>query len=315
MIRSPSCIMIASMQGDKIYMKSKAGIREEFYFYLFVIPWIIGFLIFTAYPILSSVFFSLSEYDGITPSKFVGTANYAALFKDELFYKSISTTFLYTAVSVPLTTLLSLLFALLLNSIVKLQNIFRTMLYFPSMVSGATMALLWTVIFRPSSGLIDSLLSVFGLKGPDWLINERTALLAIIIMSFWGVGGGMVIFLAGLKSVPAAYYEAAILDGAGSFKRFLHITMPLISPVVLFQVIMVIIDSFQVFTPAYVMTHGGPHYATWFYVYYLYRSAFMDSNIGYSSAMGWLLLIFVSVVSFYVIKTSSRIVYYEGGKD
>lgn len=296
-------------------MKSKAGIREEFYFYLFVIPWIIGFLIFTAYPILSSVFFSLSEYDGITPSKFVGTANYAALFKDELFYKSISTTFLYTAVSVPLTTLLSLLFALLLNSIVKLQNIFRTMLYFPSMVSGATMALLWTVIFRPSSGLIDSLLSVFGLKGPDWLINERTALLAIIIMSFWGVGGGMVIFLAGLKSVPAAYYEAAILDGAGSFKRFLHITMPLISPVVLFQVIMVIIDSFQVFTPAYVMTHGGPHYATWFYVYYLYRSAFMDSNIGYSSAMGWLLLIFVSVVSFYVIKTSSRIVYYEGGKD
>lgn len=296
-------------------MKSKAGIREEFYFYLFVIPWIIGFLIFTAYPILSSVFFSLSEYDGITPSKFVGMANYAALFKDELFYKSISTTFLYTAVSVPLTTLLSLLFALLLNSIVKLQNIFRTMLYFPSMVSGATMALLWTVIFRPSSGLIDSVLSVFGLKGPDWLINERTALPAIIIMSFWGVGGGMVIFLAGLKSVPAAYYEAAILDGAGSFKRFLHITMPLISPVVLFQVIMVIIDSFQVFTPAYVMTHGGPHYATWFYVYYLYRSAFMDSNIGYSSAMGWLLLIFVSVVSFYVIKTSSRIVYYEGGKD
>ena len=296
-------------------MKSRAAIREEFYFYLFVIPWIIGFLIFTAYPIVSSVFFSLSEYDGITPSKFVGMANYTALFKDELFYKSISTTVLYTAISVPLTTLLSLLFALLLNSIVKLQNVFRTMLYFPSMVSGATMALLWTVIFRPSSGLIDSVLSVFGLKGPDWLINEHTALPAIIIMSFWGVGGGMVIFLAGLKSVPAAYYEAAILDGAGSFKRFLHITLPMISPVVLFQVIMVIIDSFQVFTPAYVMTHGGPHYATWFYVYYLYRSAFMDSNIGYSSAMGWLLLIFVSVVSFYVIKTSSRVVYYEGGKD
>lgn len=298
-----------------MHMKSRASIREEFYFYLFVIPWIIGFLIFTAYPIVSSVFFSLSEYDGITPSKFVGMANYTALFKDELFYKSISTTVLYTAISVPLTTLLSLLFALLLNSIVKLQNVFRTMLYFPSMVSGATMALLWTVIFRPSSGLIDSVLSVFGLKGPDWLINEHTALLAIIIMSFWGVGGGMVIFLAGLKSVPAAYYEAAILDGAGSFKRFLHITLPMISPVVLFQVIMVIIDSFQVFTPAYVMTHGGPHYATWFYVYYLYRSAFMDSNIGYSSAMGWLLLIFVSVVSFYVIKTSSRVVYYEGGKD
>ncbi len=298
-----------------MFMKSRAGIREEFYFYLFIIPWIIGFLIFTAYPIISSIYFSLSEYDGITPSQFVGMANYTALFKDELFYKSIGTTFLYTAISVPLTTLLSLVFALLLNSATKLQNIFRTMLYFPSMVSGATMALLWSVIFRPNSGLIDSVLSVFGLKGPDWLINEHTALLAIIIMSLWGVGGGMVILLAALKSVPAAYYEAAILDGAGAFKRFLNITMPMISPVVLFQVIMVIIDSFQVFTPAYVMTQGGPHYATWFYVYYLYRSAFMDSNIGYSSAMGWLLLIFVSIVSFYVIKTSSGVVYYEGGKD
>ncbi len=296
-------------------MKIRGRAREEFYFYLFVTPWIIGFLAFTAYPVISSIYLSLAQYDGLTAMRFIGMENYAELFKDELFYKAIGNTFIYTAASVPLSILLSLAFAVLLNNVKAFKNTFRIMLYFPSMVSGATMALLWSVIFRPSSGLVDYILSFFGLKGPDWLLNERTALPAIIIMSLWGVGGGMVIFLAALKSVPISYYEASILDGAGVFKRFVNITLPMISPVVLFQVIMAIIDSFQVFTPAYVMTQGGPHYATWFYVYYLYRSAFMDSNIGYSSAMGWLLLIFVSVLSFYVIKISRKVVYYEGGKN
>lgn len=296
-------------------MKIKGSAREEMYFYLFISPWIIGFLIFTAFPVISSLILSFNQYDGVTPMKFIGLDNYKNLFKDELFYRSIKTTFLYTIISVPLLTSLSLVFALLLNKVKVFQNTFRTMLYFPSMVSGVTMSLLWLGIFNPQTGLIDYILGMFGVQGPEWLLDERFALPAVIIMSFWSVGGGMVIFLASLKSVPATYYEAAFIDGASGFKRFFKITLPLISPVVLFQVIMQVIDSFQVFTPAFVMTQGGPHYATWFYVYYLYKSAFGDSKIGYSSALGWLLLIFVTIVSFYIIKSSRKLVHYEGGEN
>jgi len=296
-------------------MKIKAIARDEKYFYIFISPWIIGFLIFTAFPVISSLILSFNQYDGISPMEFVGFDNYKELFKDELFYRSIKTTFLYTIISVPLLTTLSLVFAMLLDKVKVFQNTFRTALYFPSMVSGVTMSLLWLGIFNPQTGLIDYILGFFGVHGPEWLLDERFALPSVIIMSLWSVGGGMVIFLASLKSVPATYYEAAFIDGASGFIRFFKITLPLISPVVLFQVIMQVIDSFQVFTPAFVMTQGGPHYATWFYVYYLYKTAFGNGQIGYSSALGWLLLIFVTIVSFYIIKSSHKLVHYEGGEN
>lgn len=296
-------------------MKIKGSAREELYFYLFISPWIIGFLVFTAFPVISSLVLSFHDYDGITPMRFIGFDNYKNLFQDELFYHSIKTTFLYTVISVPLLTSLSLAFAMLLNRVKIFKNTFRTVLYFPSMVSGATMSLLWLGIFNPHTGLIDYILGFFGIEGPQWLLDERYALSSVIIMALWSVGGGMVIFLASLKSVPITYYEAAYIDGARGFTRFFRITLPMISPVVLFQVIMQVIDSFQIFTPAYVMTQGGPHYSTWFYVYYLYKSAFSDSRIGYSSALGWLLLIFVTIISFYIIKSSRKHVYYEGGEN
>lgn len=296
-------------------MKLKAKHREEFYFYLFILPWIIGFLAFTAYPVFSSLYLSFTDYDGINPMKFIGLQNYAELMKDDIFFYSIRATLLYTLISVPLCLALSLAFALLLNGIRSLQNVFRTVLYFPSMVAGVTMSLLWVWLFTPQVGLVNFILSLFGIEGPAWLLSEKAALPALIIMTLWGVGGGMVIFLAGLKSVPSTYYEAAILDGAGPFYRFRVITLPMISPVILFQLIMNLIDACQVFTPAYVMTRGGPHYRTWFYVYYLYKSAFSDSRVGFSAALGWLLLIVVALLSFVIIKTSDRYVYYEGGRN
>ncbi len=296
-------------------MGTRQSKRETFYFYLFIMPWIIGFLLFTLYPVGASLFLSLTKYDGVSAPQFIGFENYKAFISDDLFWRAVKSTLYYTLLSVPLTLGISLGFALLLNQKTPFQNFFRTSLYLPSMVSGVTMALLWTWLFNPSVGLINYMLSLMGIQGPMWLTSENWAIPALIIMSFWTAGGGMVIFFAALKSVPVSYYEAAILDGANAFQRLWKITIPMISPVLLFQLIMNIIDSFQVFTPAYVMTKGGPHYATWFYVFYIFKSAFSNFNIGYSSALGWLLLLAVSILSFYIIKSSSKFVHYEGGKN
>lgn len=292
-------------------MKSR---QEELYFFIFILPWILGFLLFTLFPVGSSLYLSFTEYDGLRPSKFIGLDNYVQFFKDDMFSRAVKSTLYYTLLSVPSSLALSLVFALLLNQKVPFPNFFRTSLYLPSMVSGVTMALLWTWLFNPQVGLVNFVLSLIGIQGPAWLASEVWAVPALIIMSFWGMGNGMVIFLAALKSVPDYYYEAAILDGATALQRFRSITLPMISPVLLFQLMMNIIDSFQVFTPAYVMTKGGPHYATWFYVFYLYKSAFSFHKIGYSAALGWVLLVVVAILSYFIIRASSRYVYYEGGK-
>jgi len=295
-------------------MKIKQSTREELYFFIFIIPWVIGFLAFTIYPVVSSLYFSFTAYDAVNPSKFIGLTNYSDLFKDELFWRAIKATAYFTLLSVPINLIFSLFFASLLNQNIPFSKFFRTSMYLPSMVSGVTMSLLWMWLFNPRIGLINYFLSLIGISGPAWLSSEKWAIPSLILMSFWNMGAGMVIFLAGLKSVPVSYYEAAKIDGANAWQRFCKITLPAISPVLLFQLIMNIIDSFQVFTPAFVMTQGGPHYATWFYVYYLYKSAFSDFRIGYSSALGWMLLVTVSLLSYLIIKFSDRFVYYEGGK-
>ncbi|KAF9120973.1 hypothetical protein BGX30_002866 [Mortierella sp. GBA39] len=210
------------------------------------------------------------------------------MFGNDLFWKSVTVTLRYTLISVPIQLLLALGFALLLNQKIPLRGFFRTAMYFPSMVSGVAMSLLWYWIFNPQIGLFNYMLSWFGIKGPAWLMNPDTALYALMIMSFWTAGSGMILFLAGLQGVPASLVEAAKLDGAGRFKVFLHVTLPMISPVLLFQLIMGMIDSFQVFTQAFVMTQGGPNYSTWFYVYNLYTSAFKEYRAGYSSALAWM---------------------------
>ncbi|GGF84384.1 carbohydrate ABC transporter permease [Paenibacillus aceti] len=296
-------------------MKLSESKRENFYFYLFISPWLIGFLVFALYPILSSLYYSFTDYDIISKPTFIGLDNFRELFQDELFYKSIVVTLKYTFISVPLGLFLSLIFAMLINMKIPAQGFFRTAMYFPSMISGVSMSLLWFWIFNPEAGIFNYILSLFGVKGPAWFLDEKFAMWALIIMTFWGVGAGMIIFLAGLQGVPASLLEAARLDGASKWKTFWNVTFPMISPVFLFQLIMAVIESFQVFTQAYVMTQGGPNYSTRFYVFNVYVSAFKDFRLGYASAMAWLLLLAILIVTVIIMKSSNRFVYYEGGRD
>ncbi|MNI11904.1 Lactose transport system permease protein LacF [compost metagenome] len=297
----------------KIRVISKESRRESKYFYLFVSPWIIGFIVFALFPIMASLYYSFTDYDIIHAPVFVGISNYSELFKDEQFWNSIKVTLQYTLFSVPLTLLLSLSFALLINQKVPFRGFFRMAMYFPSMISGVSMSLLFFWVFNPQAGLFNYGLSVFGVEPIHWLLDEAYAIWALIIMSFWGVGAGMLIFLAGLQGVPASLLEAAKLDGAGRWRSFWNVTFPIISPVFLFQLIIGMIESFQVFTQAYTMTQGGPNYSTWFYVYNIYINAFKNFRYGYASAMSWLLLIAVLIVTFLIMKTSNRFVHYEGG--
>ncbi|MGG4393991.1 sugar ABC transporter permease [Paenibacillus thiaminolyticus] len=296
-------------------MKLSESKRDNMYFYLFISPWLIGFIVFALYPILASLYYSFTDYDIISSPHFIGLGNYKELFEDELFYKSIVVTLKYTLISVPLGLFLSLIFAMLINMKIPARGFFRTAMYFPSMVSGVSMSLLWFWIFNPEVGVFNYILSWFGVKGPAWFLDENFAIWALIIMTFWGVGAGMIIFLAGLQGVPSSLLEAAKLDGAGRWTTFWKVTFPMISPVFLFQLIMSVIESFQVFTQAYVMTQGGPNYSTRFYVYNVYVSAFKDFRLGYASAMAWLLLLAILIITVIIMQSSNRFVYYEGGRE
>lgn len=295
-------------------MKKTIGASQSRAFYAFISPWLIGFAVLTLLPILASLYYSFTDYDVIHAPAWVGLDNFRELFHDEQFWNSIAVTLKYTFISVPLTLLLSLLLAILINQKVPFQGFFRTAIYFPSMISGVAMSLLFTWIFNPQAGPFNYVLSLFGMDPIPWLLDERFALWALIVMSFWGMGAGMLIFLAGLQGVPASLLEAARLDGAGRLRSFWHVTLPMISPVFLFQLIVGIIDSFQVFTQAYTITQGGPNYTTWFYVYNIYISAFKNFRYGYASAMAWLLLAAVLLITWFILKASNRFVYYEGSR-
>ncbi|MEK8129859.1 sugar ABC transporter permease [Paenibacillus filicis] len=307
--------VITAREGEVPLGASKGSRRESRYFYAFVSPWIVGFIVFALFPITASMYYSFTDYDIIHAPVFVGLANYTELLQDEQFWNSIRVTLQYTVISVPLTLLLSLCFALLLNQKVPFKGFFRTAMYFPSMISGVSMSLLFFWVFNPQAGLFNYALSLLGLEPIHWLLDEKYALWALIIMSFWGMGAGMLIFLAGLQGVPSSLLEAARLDGAGRWRSFWNVTFPIISPVFLFQLIIGMIESFQVFTQAYTMTQGGPNYSTWFYVYNIYINAFKNFRYGYASAMSWLLLIAVMLVTFVIMRTSNRFVHYEGGSN
>lgn len=287
--------------------------RQTFYMYLFISPWLIGFLIFALYPILSSLYYSFTDYDIIHPPKFIGLANYTEMFHNELFWRSVTVTLRYTFISVPVQLLLGLGFALLLHQTIPWRGFFRTAMYFPSMVSGVAMSLLWYWIFNPQIGIFNYMLSWFGIHGPAWLMNPDTALYALIIMSFWTAGSGMILFLAGLQGVPASLIEAANLDGAGRFRIFheYHSADDLTSPVVPADY-----GSDRLLPGVHAsLRHDprGPNYSTWFYVYNLYTSAFKEYRAGYSSALAWVLLIVVMLFTAIIMKLSGRYVHYEGG--
>lgn len=286
--------------------------REERYFYLFISPWLIGFLVFSLGPFIASLFFSFCLYDAVTPPRWSGLANYTSLFADRLFWQSLKVTSLYSVGSVALGIVASLAVALLLNRNIHGMAWFRTMFYLPSVISGVAVSLLWMWIFNPDFGILNYLLwAIFRIRGPAWIYSEEWVLPSLIVMSLWGIGGGIVIYLASLQGIPTELYEAAEIDGAGAWRKLRSITLPMMTPVIFFQVIMGIIGSFQVFTQAYVMTDGGPHYASLFYVLLLFRNAFKYFKMGYASALAWILFLILLGLTVLVLRSAALWVYYE----
>lgn len=287
--------------------------KPGFWGFLFVTPWLLGFLIFTAGPMLTSLYLSFTKYD-LNSIKFVGTKNYERLlFDDPLFWKSLKVTFFYAIFAVPLGIVGSLGLALLLNQKVRGQRVFRTIFYLPALVPAVASSLLWSWIFNSDHGLLNYALGLFGIGGAEWLADEKYTLWAFIIMSLWGAGGGrMVIFLAGLQGISDSYYEAARIDGASAWQQFRAVTLPQLSPVIFFNLILGVIGSFQVFTEAYVMTSGGPNNATLTYALNIFRNAFEYFKLGKASAMAWILFLILLVITGFQFWGSKRWVYYEG---
>lgn len=297
------------MAGSKRPLSQQPG----FWGFMFITPWLLGFLVFTAGPMLTSLYLSLTKYD-LAKMEFVGTENYRRLlFKDELFAKSLVNTLTYAVVTVPLGIAGSLAIAILLNQRVRGQRVFRTLFYLPSLVPGVASAILWQWIFNADNGILNSGLSVLGLPPVEWLQDERYTMSAFVLMSLWGVGGGrMVIFLAGLQGIGDTYYEAAKLDGASPWQQFRKVTLPLLSPVMFFNLILGVIGSFQIFTSAYVMTGGGPNNASLFYALYLFRNAFEMFKLGKASAMAWILFVILLLLTLIQFWGSKKWVHYEG---
>jgi len=287
--------------------------QEALIFYLCLTPWIVGFLVFVAGPMISSIYISLTTWNVISPPQFVGLRNFVKLFTDdEDFLKSLWVTTYYTFGAVPLGLIVGLLIALLMNVKLPGITIFRTIYYLPAVVSGVAVALLWQWIFNPQMGVINGLLWLVGIRGPGWIYNEQWVIPSFIIMSLWGVGSGMIIYLAGLQSVPTELYEAASIDGANKVRQFFAITLPMISPVLFFNLIAGIIATFQIFTAAFVMTQGGPNNASLFLVILLYRHAFQYFAMGYASAIAWVMFAIIMLFTLLVFRSSSLWVYYEG---
>ena len=286
--------------------------REALEGYLGILPWVLGFLAFTIGPMLASIYFSLTQWDIVRPPKWIGLANYIKLFTDDpLFSIALRVTVTYVVLSVPLKLLAGLGLSLLLNLKVRAMNIFRTIFYIPAVLSGVAVALMWIWIMHPEMGVINLLLSRVGIQGPKWFWAPETALISVVIMNLWYVGGDAVIYLAGLQNIPPHLYEAAEIDGANRWHRFRSVTLPLLTPTLFLQLVTGLISAFQMFTSVYIITRGGPLKATFFYMLYLYQTAFEDFNMGYASALAWVLTIIIVLCSIVVFRTSTRWVYYE----
>ncbi len=288
-------------------------IRSHVAGWLCAAPWILGFLIFTLGPMLWSIYYSLTEYPLIRPPVWIGWENYRVMFQeDKFFYNSLRVTTVYAVVGVPLHLVSGFLMALLLNQKIRYIALWRTIYFLPSVVSGVAVALLWQWIFNSDFGLANWLLGLLGIDGPSWLLSPVWALPALILMSLWSVGGSMVIFIAGLQGVPQSLYEAADMDGANAVRRFWHVTVPMVSPVILFNLIIGLIAALQTFTQAFIMTAGGPRQATHFFMLHLYNNAFQWLKMGYASALAWVLFVYIFLVTLFVIRSSSMWVFYAG---
>ena len=289
--------------------------REAIECYIFILPAVLGLLLFYIGPMIASLYYSFTDYNLLSPAEWVGLQNYRDLLDDELFWKSLRVTAIYSGVSVPLVLLLALGMALLLNQKLRGMTFFRTVYYLPTVMSGVAIATLWKWIFNSDYGVLNLLLDKIGIRGPMWLTDEKWAIWALILTSLWTAGGSMLIFLAGLQSIPNDLYEAASIDGAGRWSKFRNITLPLISHVTFFNLVLGIIGALQVFTEAYVLTRGGPNNSTLLLSVYLYRNAFEFLKMGYASAIAWAMFAIVMVLTLLVFRSAPMWVHYQEAKD
>lgn len=283
---------------------------------LFISPWLVGFAMFDIYPLVMSMYYSFTDYNVLQTPAWIGTANYHELiYDDDLFWKALWNTVYFTAISVPACLIASIGIAVLLNTKLPGMPIFRTIFFLPSIVPIVASAVLWLWVLNPDSGLVNSMLmQFFGIEGPGWLASEDWSKPSLVIMSVWGIGAAIVVFLAGLNEVPQSLYEVAELDGAGVWHKFRHVTLPMLTPTILFNLIMGLIASFQYFTQVYVMTlgRGTPLDSTMFFALYLYRESFYYLRMGYASAMAWVLFVVILGTTLTVLASSKKWVYYQG---
>jgi multiple sugar transport system permease protein len=290
--------------------------KEERAAYLFLSPWLLGLLAFWIVPILASAALSLSTYKIITPPRFVGLENYRdMLFHDRTFWVSIRVTLKFMLLSVPLYLVCGLVLSLLLNLKMRGINLFRTILFLPSVLSGVAVAVLWVALLNPDVGAVNKVLEAIGIQDPPrWLDSPTWAVPSVVLVGLWGIGGGAIIYLSGLQNISAQLYEAALLDGAGPWQRFRYVTFPMLTPTLLFVLLTGLIDAFQVFDLAYVLSRGGQGGlgdSLQFYLINLWNEAFQNHRYGYASALAWVMVLAATAVILVIFKTSGRWVYYE----
>lgn len=280
--------------------------------YLMISPWLIGFIIFAAFPIIFALYLAGTNWELLGQPHWVGLANVSTMLNDNLFWTSLWNTTFYTVLSVPLGLVAALLVALLLNTGVRGTNVYRLLAYLPSQLPVVATAILWFLIFSPDYGLANNVLSWLHLPTSQWLYSTTMAKPSLVIKATWSFGSAMIIFLAGLQGIPTVLYEAAKIDGAGAWARFRHVTVPMLSPIIFFNLVIGMIASYQVFTDVYVMTQGGPGNATLMLVYYIYQNGFTYFRMGYAALLSWVLFLITLMLTLGQFALSRRWVYYEG---
>jgi ABC-type sugar transport system permease subunit len=286
---------------------------------LFVSPWVVGFLAFTLYPFLATLFYSFTNYNIVSNARWVGLANYQHLIHDSLFWTALWNTAFYTVLEVPLSTVVAIGLAMLLNMKVRGLGVYRTVFYLPTVVPIVASSILWLWLFNPSFGIVNDLLTDVHVVGPGWMFSTLWAKPTYVLLGIWGSGAPMVVYLAALQGVPQEMYEVAHIEGANAWQRVRYVMLPMISPAILFNVVLALVACMQYFTQAYVMGQGGPNgqpggpdNSTLFYSLYLYRQAFQELHLGYASAMAWILFVIVLIITLLLFRSSSRWVYYAG---
>lgn len=296
--------------------KTKMARREAIEGLLFILPWLVGYLIFRLGPLLASFYLSFTNYGGTGTPKWIGVGNYSYMFsEDPRFWDSVRSTLTFVAGFLPLSLVIGLGIALLMNQKVRGILLFRGIYYLPAVTTGVAVALLWQFVFHKQYGVLSGILGWFGVPQIGWLVDPNVVMYAFILMALWGIGGTMIVYLAGLQAIPSELYEAATIDGANSLQRFWTVTLPLLTPVIFFNLVTGLIAAFQIFENAYIMTGGGPNYATYFFGLNIYFTAFRSLRFGYASTIAYILFVLIAALTLFVMGTSRRWVYYAGEKE